>query len=362
MKNILLVSPQYNNGGITSWTKKFLADFPRTEYNILPIASDPKREPGKINIIKRISTGASSTLRVMRKIRRTMDENKIDILHKTTSGSIGALADWVIGRYCRKRGVKNIMHCRYGNIPEILERNNIVGWLTKRSMNQFDQIWVLDKRTYHYLSGRNDIKAKIKLTPNCIAVERDFCISPKQYTDVGFIGNLYATKGILELIEAVKLAPQEIKLHIVGSGDTATQQLIKERAGDLLGSRIKCYGRLPNHEAVEFLKKMDILALPTYYPFEAFPISILEAMSFGKLVISTRRAAIGDMLTTDSGNNCGLFVEEKSISDIVNSLNWAYTHKADADILCNMAYHKVYEYYRTEVVYKIYSDYYSSLF
>jgi len=103
---------------------------------------------------------------------------------------------------------------------------------------------------------------------------------------------------------------------------------------------------------------MDILALPTYYPFEAFPISILEAMSLGKLVISTRRAAIGDMLTTEKGQNCGLFVREKNVDDIVTAINWAYHHKQEADKLCQLAYQKVYQNYRTEIIYKLYLDCY----
>lgn len=357
-KKVLLVSPTHNNGGIASWTKKYIKDLPQVEYELFLIASDPKRKPGKISAFQRVWSGITALCRVMGEARCVLAKEKVDILHKTTSGSIGALTDWMIGRYCRKHGAKNILHCHYGCIPEILNGKGFLSWLALKSMRQFDQIWVLDKRTYNYLKQRNDVNAEIILTPNCINVKPNIEIIPKSYANIAFIGNLCETKGVLELIDAIKKIPEEIQLHIVGEGDGLVKQHIMEHAGDLYGNRVKCYGRLPNAEAVEFMKRVDILALPTYYPFEAFPISILEAMSLGKLVISTSRAAIGDMLTTDEGHNCGLFVREKNVDDIATAINWAYHHKHEADNLCQLAYQKVYQSYRTEIIYQLYLDCY----
>ena len=46
------------------------------------------------------------------------------------------------------------------------------------------------------------------------------------------------------------------------------------------------------------IKSMDIIALPTYYPSEAFPISILEAMSYGKMVMEIFLSCIGADIRT----------------------------------------------------------------
>ena len=64
------------------------------------------------------------------------------------------------------------------------------------------------------------------------------------------------------------------------------------------------------------IEQIDIIALPTYYDCEAFPISILEAMSRAKLVISCDRGAIVDILTAIDGSNCGLIVKAQSPDDI----------------------------------------------
>ncbi|MDT8416053.1 MAG: glycosyltransferase family 4 protein, partial [Flavobacteriaceae bacterium] len=131
---------------------------------------------------------------------------------------------------------------------------------------------------------------------------------------------------------------------------------------EYLDDRVKILGKLPNEEAISFMKTVDIVALPTYYPFEAFPISILEAMSLSKLVISTSRAAIKDMLTTEDGDNCGILVREKSVDDLVNAINWCVVNPLEANTICKKAYKKVFDAYRTDVVYEIYEKNYKKLF
>ena len=118
---------------------------------------------------------------------------------------------------------------------------------------------------------------------------------------------------------------------------------------------------MPNEKVIEFLDAVDMIALPTYYPWEAFPISILEAMSQGKIVITTRRAAIGDMLTGLDGQPCGCFVREKSVDDIADAIKWCMDNPSLADEMCKSAYEKVYKCYRMEVVYGIYRKHYDEL-
>lgn len=65
------------------------------------------------------------------------------------------------------------------------------------------------------------------------------------------------------------------------------------------------------------------MALPTYYPWEAFPISIIEAMSLTRMVISCPRAAVKDMLTDLEGKPCGMLVEPKSTAAIVEAITGA---------------------------------------
>ena len=200
------------------------------------------------------------------------------------------------------------------------------------------------------------------LTPNSIEIGNLVDLTPKAYHHVAFIGNLIPTKGICELVKAVlSLEKYNVTLDIIGPGSGEVVGQLKKMAGDKWGDVIKYHGRLPNVEAVKFMNAVDIVALPTYYPSEAFPISILEAMSLTKLVISTRRAAIPDMLSLPDGTCCGILVREKSVEDIADAVRYCVEHPKEADAMCQKAYEKVFSSYRKEVVYDIYRGNYREI-
>ena len=251
------------------------------------------------------------------------------------------------------------MHCRYGCISEDIKSKGIIGLLLRKALSVFDQIWVLDSRSYNTLKSIPQYSEKVRLTPNSIKVPDIINLSPKNYKRVGFIGNLVPTKGLYELVKAATIT--DVRLDIIGPGANEVIDEIKKISGDRIDNTIFIHGKLPNDQAVEYIKQLDIIALPTYYSAEAFPISILEAMSLGKLVISCPRAAIKDMLTGCNGSPCGILVKEKSTNEIVSAINWAQNNSTEADKLCTEAYRKVKSSYDTSVVYDIYRQNYQEL-
>lgn len=355
---IIGLFPLTGNGGIASWTKKFLSTFPNNEYQIIPVNISPEERRGE-NLYERIVSGMKATRRIKKELQNIFCLQKIDILHTTTSGSFGSLRDVIVGKLCNKYGVKKIMHCRYGCIPEAFPSKGLTGWLLRRSMKLYDQIWVLDNRTYQFLQSIKSIKDKVYLTPNSIEIKKTIDSAPKTYKRVAFVGNLIPSKGLYELTEAAVYC--NVRLDIIGPGPQFVIEKIKSIAGDKFSQTIFVHGRLPNDEAVQFMQQIDMIALPTYYRSEAFPMSIIEAMSLSKLVISCKRAAIPDMLTALDGTPCGLLVEPKSTNAIVQAINWCQQNHEQADLMRKKAYEKVYEKYRTEVVYELYRENYKKL-
>lgn len=358
-KIIIGLFPLEGNGGIQSWTKKFLKTFPSDEFRFIPVNNAPLERKGKSSLYIRIKTGLLALKRVLRETKKAIKDYKPEILHTTTSGDIGSLRDLLVGRLCKKYGVKSIMHCRYGCISEYVKSKGFIGQLTRKAMKQFDQIWVLDSRSYNTLREFPVLKNKVFLTPNSIEVSQPFDDRPKSYKRVAFIGNLHPTKGFFELIEAVKKI--DGRVDIIGPGPISVIEELKQKAGKLLDHKIFIHGRLSNEEAVKYMEQVDIVALPTYYAKEAFPMSILEAMSLSKIVIACPRAAIQDMLTDLDGNPCGLFVTEKSSDDIKNAIEWCQENPVKADKMRKKAYEKVSEKYRMDKVYEIYRKNYLEL-
>lgn len=360
--NLLFLTSVSGNGGIASWSRKIINTFPQDKYLFLIVDRSIKgRKFNDNRLWARFYAGIKEMIQIRAKVISEINKQKIDILHSTTSGSLGTFRDYIISGICQHHGIPSVMHCHYGCISEDVQRG-LFGWFLRKTMRRFTQIWVLDNRSLNTLKSIKRLENKVFLTPNSIEVKTGITISPKSYHHVAFIANLIPSKGLYELVEAVvKLDRGELHLSIVGKGAEEVVEKVKELAGDKLGKNIHLLGQLPNEKVMEFLDTVDMVALPTYYPWEAFPISILEAMSKGKIVISTKRAAIGDMLTGIDGKPCGCFVREKSVDDIADAIKWCMDNPSLADEMCKSAYEKVYQCYRMEVVYGIYKKHYDEL-
>lgn len=358
MKNIILLTPLTGTGGIASWSRKFIKTFDYNDINIIPIDRTVKgRKFEEISLFRRIKYGLYELRKIERLVRLEIKKTKIDILHTTTSGSLGTYRDYKIASICKERKIKCIMHCRYGCITEDMQKGLYSHFLVK-TMNLYDQIWVLDIRSANCLKKIENLKNKVFVVPNSIQVSNDLHITPKQYNKIAFVGNLVPTKGLFELINAAINVKYDIQLLIIGKGDNIITSKIKQIIKNDITNRIKLLGALSNEAALKVIENVDIVALPTYYPWEAFPMSILEAMSLGKLVISTSRGAISDMLTGLDGSSCGILVKEKSIKNIIDAIEWCINNNIEADELCKKAYEKVHNSYRMEVVYNTYIDLY----
>lgn len=362
MRKILFIAPIDNsrNGGIASWAKSYINNYNNLEYKFVPV-NIPAIRNDKTRLISRFFAGIKQIYGLIANIKVSLKENPdISLAHVTTSGNVGSLRDLIIGKYLHKRGIKCIMHCHYGCVTDDVTSNNLVGSLVRRAMKEYDQIWVLDSASYNTLRNFDKLKDKVFLTPNSIEVPESLDLTPKEYKRVAFIGNLIPSKGLFELIEACLRI--NVRLDIIGPGEDGVLSKVKEMVGNQMDNKVFLHGRLPNQEAVRYMHEVDVLVLPTYYQSEAFPVSILEAMSLTKMVISCPRAAIPDMLTSLDGEPCGILVEPRSADAISAAIEWCQNNKGKADFMCQKAYEKVYRSYRNEIVFEIYTNNYNSLF
>jgi len=362
MKNVLFICPGYGNGGILSWAKKLLDNFFGQDFQAITVNSSKRRSTIKRrNNVLRAFDGILDTISTFYGAWKVLKNNQIDLMHITTSGGAGTLRDYILVNLCHQYGVPCVLHCHYGCISKDFVSKRFFGCLLRKTLHLYDNIWVLDHISETTLKSDSSLEKKVFIAPNSISVPDSCDLSAKCYKTMAFVGNLNPQKGLFELVHAVADYDLDVTLTIAGPAMDDTIQEMKRIAGNSFGTKIHYVGKLPGPEAVELIKSVDILALPSYYTLEAFPISILEAMSYGKMVISTRRAAIQDMLTDIDGNECGYFVREKSVEDIVDAIKWCQDNPKEADMRCAKAYEKVKACYSTEVVYGIYRNLYREL-
>ncbi|MEZ4796953.1 MAG: glycosyltransferase family 4 protein [Flavobacteriaceae bacterium] len=151
-----------------------------------------------------------------------------------------------------------------------------------------------------------------------------------------YLGNLMEEKGIFNLLEALEVLEKEgvkYEAKIAGSIDIKN----KERPYGFF-SKLKnteYLGVVKGNEKKNLLAWANIFVLPTYYTMEGQPISILEAMASGNVILTTKHAGIPDIF---KDNKNGFFINKKDPNDIVKKIKMIYTNDKIKDIKQNNYY------------------------
>lgn len=114
-----------------------------------------------------------------------------------------------------------------------------------------------------------------------------------------FIGNLIRTKGIHELLTAIRqLDDPDVRLHVVGGGPELVALQKKTRQEGTEG-QVYFHGVLPHREVAALLHQSQLLVLPSYT--EGVPNVIMEALACGIPVVATAVGGIPEIVTSDNG-------------------------------------------------------------
>jgi glycosyltransferase involved in cell wall biosynthesis len=108
-----------------------------------------------------------------------------------------------------------------------------------------------------------------------------------------FTGRLLAEKGILDLIRAVALLGDDLRLVVCGSGPAAAEvRALSQELG--VAARVVLAGHLSSDQLADAYRTADVFVLPSYS--EGFPTAIAEAMDAGLPIITTRIRGMADHL------------------------------------------------------------------
>ena len=109
-----------------------------------------------------------------------------------------------------------------------------------------------------------------------------------------FISRVTPTKGIDVLIESTKNLPTDYVVDIYGPLDIKFYQ-----EGVFKNLSLNYCGSIEADKVIPTLLKYDVLVLPTFHPGEGYPGIIIEALSVGLPVISTKWNAIEELITNE---------------------------------------------------------------
>lgn len=174
------------------------------------------------------------------------------------------------------------------------------------NLNKSDYIIALSDWRQHMFENKIGLK-------NCVAINNGIMLVKNAHEKIRFLSNkkflflgrLCERKGIYDLIYAVKKIANvcpDIKFFLAGDGDIdSVKKIIKK---ENLNNFFVVLGRINKEEKEELFETCGCLVLPSYN--EGLPMAILESMSHGLAIISTKVGAIPEVVK-DNGIlfNCG---------------------------------------------------------
>lgn len=117
-----------------------------------------------------------------------------------------------------------------------------------------------------------------------------------------YLGSMTASKGWADVVRAAEILDRQkvdVRLDLVGrweseqSHEMFTDYITHRGLSDI----VHHHGTVTDRSRVkDFFRQADAFVLPTYYPTEAQPLTIIEALNAGTPVITTRHAGIPDMV------------------------------------------------------------------
>lgn len=231
------------------------------------------------------------------------------------------------------RRVVNQVHG--GPFPQDFFRGNrLLTWILKQALLRSDAVTVLSSAE---LAAYRDFDPRINvhLVPNAI-IPLGLADQPRGFNRdeplrLIYIGRLVATKGLFEAIEALRILRAEgrkFTFSIAGGGsDEVRLQQEVQRAG--LADCVTFLGSMFGEEKNRLWLESDVFVFPSY--FEGLPYSLLESMAAGCVPITTRVAAIPDVM--QEGVH-GLFVPMKDVLMLASAIARLDDHR---DQLLGMA-------------------------
>ncbi len=145
---------------------------------------------------------------------------------------------------------------------------------------------------------------------------------------ISFMSNLMEDKGIVEFIESMIFLREEndskIEVFIAGAIiENSSDRLKKALKRASEKSYINFLGLVQGKEKWTLLSETDIFILPTYYKTEALPLSLIEAMKFGCLCISSNIGEINDLLK----DGRGIIIEDVNTKNLVDTIKLAISDR-----------------------------------
>lgn len=279
-----------------------------------------------------------------------INRSKADLFYFTISQTKGGnLRDLIILKLLQIQHKKCLVHL-HGGYYRTLVDNDLPGWQKKanyRVINKIDGAIVLGLSLKWIFEGMLPMK-KIYTAANCVddqylMNDEEFKkklegIESRKVKHILYLSNFIRSKGYSDVLEMAKLEKERVedgggrKFYFDFAGkffDKREEQFFNNYIEENeIQDYVTYHGIVDGKQKQDLLKLSDICVLLTRYPKEGQPISILEAMGNGMIIVSTNHAGIPDIVTNNE-NGIVVNASDFSVKDLYNKL----LHISNLDVM-----------------------------
>lgn len=252
-------------------------------------------------------------------IKKNININEFDLIHAHVTYNAGYDAYLLGKQYKKPFIITEHMGPFPFDIPLFIKSGVLTRYLVEPLVNASRVVAVSNYLANKIMSF--NITRNIDIIPNII-LQKDLMSSKSTNERVTFIcvANLIREKGIIELLNAVKLLSLkklEFTVQILGSGVLYDEiyHFIKVHSLQFI---VYLLGSKTNNEVLEMISNADIFVLPSYQ--ETFGVVYAEAISLGKPVIATKCGGPEDIINEING----VFCDIGDSSDLAKKMEYMY--------------------------------------
>lgn len=221
-------------------------------------------------------------------------------IYFVTNRKFSALVDWSLIEALRALQVPYVLYVHTNGYENLRKRSALWNFLLRRQFGGATRVVVLGdslRADVARLSRQIQVIENATAVPASIAASSDSPPHDMRHR-VLYFSNLIPEKGAVtfaQMASALIGAGHDAEFLLHGAaGDQDTVDSVRQLC-DEVGSGLSYRGPL-GQEKWDVLRHTDMLVFPSTYPYEAQPLTIIEAMSAGVAVVAYDVGGISDLV------------------------------------------------------------------
>lgn len=256
----------------------------------------------------------------------------------------GFLRDAIIVWLGSLVGARVIAHVHGGDFGVFYKRQlPAVGRFVSFTYKRVERIIVLGEKLRHMFDFDNELMERVRVVQNGLPCLPKTTLDPKELPNANggpvrilYLSNMIESKGYLTLLEAVSLlrerAKFKIECHFCGEFMSSPDD-VEPMSAEQHRKRFECFvsehrltdivtflNRVTGQEKDRELSEAHFVVLPTRYSAEGQPVSLIEGMAFGNVIISTDYRSIPDIVVHGKTGFLVPYAQPQAIADAIQKL------------------------------------------